>query len=313
ELRVTADLLEHRLDARAILLERRAADLHLHHGVAAIEIAAHLRAQLGEVLPRIIVAARGIDEDFGVGGCAVALGKEAEQRLAGDLRHRVPYRHVDGADRDRALAMAARLLVRLQHGPDLVRIEVVATGIEKRLRIGLEHAAAKALADETALAVAAVGIEAVADDRLAVAHDAGDHRDQARGHLGEVDIGVADGRGDRLGDLTQVDDTDAHSRLQERCRGLSRSGGLGNLLRRYTPGRLNRRVSPSSKVMNSCSPMPSAASAAARSRFGCSKASAVSWKVPKCMPMLSRAPRSRCARTASAGYMCTGVMNQRGS
>jgi hypothetical protein len=46
--------------------DRRAADLHLHHGVAAIEIAAHLRAQR-EVLAGIVVAAGGIDEDARIG------------------------------------------------------------------------------------------------------------------------------------------------------------------------------------------------------------------------------------------------------
>ena len=42
-----------------------------------------------------------------------------------------------------------------------------------------------------ALRVAAVGVEAVADDRAAVAHDVGDERDDGGGHLAEVDIGVA--------------------------------------------------------------------------------------------------------------------------
>ena len=140
----------------------------------------------------------------------MTLGQQAEQRLAGDLRHRVPHRHVDGADRDRALAMAARLFVRHQRRPDLVRIEIVAGLIEQGLRIGLGQPRRKALADQPALPVAAVGIEAVADHRPAVAHRVGDDGDQARRHLGEIDIGVADRRGDRLCDFADVDDADGH-------------------------------------------------------------------------------------------------------
>ncbi|MET3262929.1 hypothetical protein ABIF38_004435 [Bradyrhizobium japonicum] len=143
----------------------------------------------------------------------MALGEQPEQRLARDLRHRVPHGHVDGADRDRALAMAARLLVRHQRRPDLVRIEIAAIGIEQRFRIGFLEARRKALTDQTALPVAAVGIEAVADHPLAVAHHVGDHGHQARGHLGEVDIGVADRRGDRFCDLADVDDAGGHGVL----------------------------------------------------------------------------------------------------
>ncbi len=41
----------------------------------------------------------------------MALGEQAKERLAGDLGRRVLHRHADGADGDRALAMAARLLI----------------------------------------------------------------------------------------------------------------------------------------------------------------------------------------------------------
>ena len=140
----------------------------------------------------------------------MALGQQPEQRLACDLRHRVPDRHVDRADRDRALAVAAGLLVRHQRRPDPVRIEVVAVVIEQALGIGLHEARNEALADQPALPVAAVGVEAVADDALAVAHDVGHHRDDARRHLGEIDVRVADRRGDRLCDFADVDDTDGH-------------------------------------------------------------------------------------------------------
>ena len=44
ELCGAADFSKRRLDAVAVLVERRPADLHLHDGVAALEIAAHLGA-----------------------------------------------------------------------------------------------------------------------------------------------------------------------------------------------------------------------------------------------------------------------------
>jgi len=140
----------------------------------------------------------------------VPLGEQAKQRLARDLRHRVPHRHVDGADRDRALAMAARLLVRHQRRPDFIGIEIVAGLVQQGFRIGLFQARGKTLTDQPALPIAAVGIEAVADHRPAVAHDIGDDRDQARRHPGEIDIGVADRRGDRFCHFADVDDADGH-------------------------------------------------------------------------------------------------------
>ena len=149
---------------RGAVLGDRLADLHLHDRVAAVEIAAHLGAQLRDALARIVVAARRIDEDARVRLALVALGEQAEQRLAGDLCHRVPDRHVDRADRDRALAVPARLLVRHQRGPDAVRVEIVAGIVEQRLRLGLHQPRREALADQPALPVAAVRVEAVADD-----------------------------------------------------------------------------------------------------------------------------------------------------
>jgi hypothetical protein len=136
----------------------------------------------------------------------VALGKEAKQRLVGDLRHRVPRRHVDGTDRDRALAVPARLLVLHQHRPDAVGIEVVPRIVEQRPRLRLEQPRRKPLADQPALAVAAVRVEAVADDRLAVADHVRDQCDVRQRHLGEVDVRIGDRRGDRHRLLADVDD-----------------------------------------------------------------------------------------------------------
>jgi predicted amidohydrolase len=91
-LRLAADLLEHRLDARAIFRNRRATDLHLDDIVAAVEVAAHLAAQRRQILAGVIIAAGGIDEHARIGGAAATLGQQAEQRLARNLRHRIPHR-----------------------------------------------------------------------------------------------------------------------------------------------------------------------------------------------------------------------------
>ncbi len=207
-----ADLGEHGLDAAAVLGERGAADLHLHDGVAAVEVGAHLGAQRGVVLAGMVVAAGGVDEHAGVGRAAVARGEQVVQGLAGDLGGGVPDGHVQRADGDGALAVAAGLLVAHQGGPDAVGVEVVPGVVEEGGGVGFEQARGEAFADQAALAVAAVGVEAVADDGAAVAHHVGDDGDQAGRHLGEVDVGVADRGGDRLGGLADVGDS--HGRLR---------------------------------------------------------------------------------------------------
>ena len=76
---------------------------------------------------------------------------------------------------------------------------------------------------------------------------------------------------------------------------------------------LTQNDSPGVSVENRSSGIWWARRASSRARTGSSIPSLVSWNVPKCMPMLFGAPRSRCACTASAGFMCTALMNQRGS
>ena len=168
------------------------------------------------VLAGVVVAAGGVDEDLAVRlAVAVAVGQQLEQRLAFDLRDRIPDRHVDGADRHRALAVAARLLVGEHRVPDLVRVEVVAAWRPPASRgVGFQQARDEALAHQLALAVAAVGVEAVADHRLAVADHVGDDGHEAQRHLAEVDVGVADGRADGDGLLADFDDLHGWLRLE---------------------------------------------------------------------------------------------------
>ena len=202
---------EHRLDALQVVGERRAADLHLHHRVAAVEVAPHLVLELGNVLAGVVVAAGGVDEDARIGraAAAIALGQQAEQRLARDLRHRVPHRHVDRAHGDGTLAVAARLLVAEHRRPDLAGSRLSPLSSSRLSGAASRTRGTEPLADQAALPVAAVGVEAVAHHRPAVPDHVGDDRDQAQGHLAEIDVGVGDGRRDRDRPFPQIGDAHA--------------------------------------------------------------------------------------------------------
>ena len=77
------------------------------------------------VLPGAVPAAADIAEHLlGHLAAVEALGQHAMQRLVGDLGDRVPDRDLDGADADRALGMAAGLLVLHHDGEDFVRLEI---------------------------------------------------------------------------------------------------------------------------------------------------------------------------------------------
>ena len=65
----------------------------------------------------------------------------------------------------------------------------------------------------------------------------------------------------------------------------------------------SRTDSPKPSVRNRDGGMLLARHASSSARSGSSMPSVVSWNVPKCMPTLSDASRSRCACTASAGFM----------
>ena len=137
----------------------------------------------------------------------MAFGQHPEQRLAFDFCNRVPDRHIQRADGNRALTVPARLLV-LHHGrPNFGRIDVVARIVHQAFGIGFKDPCAEALPDQATLAVTAIGIEAVADNRFSVPHNVGDHGHEACGHLSEVDVGVADRGRNWLRDFTNVNDT----------------------------------------------------------------------------------------------------------
>jgi hypothetical protein len=75
-----------RLDPAHVVGERQPADLHLQHGVAGVEMAAHLVLHVLEGLSWRVPAAADIAEHLVRGlAAAVALGQQAVQRQACDL------------------------------------------------------------------------------------------------------------------------------------------------------------------------------------------------------------------------------------
>ncbi|MNL72265.1 hypothetical protein D3C87_1975490 [compost metagenome] len=79
--------------------------------------------------------------------------------------------------------------------------------VDQRIRIGFGDARQETIAHQRALAVAPVGVEAVADDGFAVANLVRNHRHYRAGHLRKIDVGVGDGGGNGNGFFTDVDDT----------------------------------------------------------------------------------------------------------
>src|SRR5579862_5927748 len=121
ELAATRQERFHRLDAGEIVSELHAADFHLEHRIAGIEMAAHLVLQILRGLAwRVPARAHVAKHLLGDLAIIVVLGEQAVQRLLRDLGHRIPDRDLDGADADRALAVAAGLFVLHHHRENLL-------------------------------------------------------------------------------------------------------------------------------------------------------------------------------------------------
>jgi hypothetical protein len=137
----------------------------------------------------------------------VAVGEQLPERNAFGLGAQIPERHVEHADGHRALAVPARLLVGHHHRPALRGLDE-ALVVEQRIGRRFEQSRDEALAHQALRRVAPVGIEAEAHDRLAVDLAVGGDADDARRHLAEIDIRVADRRFDRRDHV--ADGGDAH-------------------------------------------------------------------------------------------------------
>ena len=90
--------------------------------------------------------------------------------------------------------------------------------VEQGGGFGLTQARGKALADEPTLAVAAIRVESVAYDRLAVADHVGDHGYHRAGHFRKIDVGVGNRRGDRHGFFSDLGDSHTILQTQNRLR-----------------------------------------------------------------------------------------------
>ena len=94
-------------------------------------------------------------------------------------------------------------------GLDTDRIEVLPTPVEHGLRIRGQDPGDQAFAQDPALGVTAVRVEAEADDGLAVTHHIRDYGDHAQRHAREIDERVAHARAQRGAAFENLDDTHA--------------------------------------------------------------------------------------------------------
>ena len=155
--------LEHRLDAPQVLLERRAGDLHLHDGVAARGCS---RASPPAAPPGPCPGSSSRRRRRRTPGArrtvAVPVGQQREQRLRPRSSRRRPTppcrrcRRRPSARRARRASRSSSSPARPGPGP------ACRASSSRLVRRRLEDARDDALAQQRALAVAAVGVEAVA-------------------------------------------------------------------------------------------------------------------------------------------------------
>ena len=134
-------------------------------------------------------------------------GRVTVQRLTGDLRDRVPDRHLDRADRDRALAVAAGLFPLHHDGEDLPGIEIGLRLVEQRVRIGSQKPRDEARAHRGSAGIAPGRVEGEADNPSPLAHDIRQNRHDRRRHLGKIEARIADVRFQWDRAFADVDDT----------------------------------------------------------------------------------------------------------
>ena len=154
-----------RLDPPEVLLERHAADLDLGARVAVVQEPAQLVGEARHVVRRVVVAAARVDRDRARGRRRTPdpLGQEAMERQVRDLGRRVPDRHVEGPDRDAALAMAAGLLARHHDAPGAERVEIRPFTVHEIGRA--QETRGEPLPDQAALGEPSDRREPVPDDR----------------------------------------------------------------------------------------------------------------------------------------------------
>src|SRR5262249_22051443 len=108
-------------------------NLHLHHGIAAVEMAAHLVLQIFYGLARRIPATADITEYLAHDLAAVVpLGQQAMKRFSGYLGDCVPDRDLDRPDADRALAVPAGFSPLHHDGENLRWIEILVVLVEQQ-------------------------------------------------------------------------------------------------------------------------------------------------------------------------------------
>src|SRR5256885_6595135 len=96
--------------------------------------------------------------------------KKRIKRPAGDLRDYIPYRHIEDANRDRPFAVSSRLFIPHEDVPDLKRVEVAARLVEHSARVRRHKSRHKAVTQGSTRRIAAIRVEAEADDRCSIAY-----------------------------------------------------------------------------------------------------------------------------------------------
>ena len=184
---------EDRLDSAHVIVDVQPADLGLHQGIALVEIAAHFVLQTLRRLAGRVPPATDIAENIvGYRAVAIAVGNQPMERHGFDLRHRIPERHLDGADTHRALQIAGRLLAE-HHGPQhCIRIEVAPRFVHQTVRVPAQNPGNEPVPHLRAAGITPRGVESESGYRRAVPDDVGDHRDDRRRHVVERERRVAD-------------------------------------------------------------------------------------------------------------------------
>ena len=116
---ITTQQFHHRFNARQIFRERildrcarRTTDFHFHGGIAHTQIALHFLNQSIQALAGIVIAAGRINPGAVIRlTAAKAIRKQAPQRHAFKLGRCIPKRHIQNTNRDRTIAMPARLFI----------------------------------------------------------------------------------------------------------------------------------------------------------------------------------------------------------
>ena len=186
-----------------------AADLHLQHGVAGVEMTAHLVLQVLHGLAGEVPAAADVAEHLWWRPCRCCSARPRGDAAACRRSWRPHPRPRPRWCRCRPSVRCDRRIfpaASWRRGFCPAR-DCSPVSSSRVCRIGRQNARDEARPHLRAAGIAAGGIERKARDRLAVADDVGHHRHHRCGHLGEVEARIADVRIERHRAFANIDNT----------------------------------------------------------------------------------------------------------